>query len=275
MKQSGKARVVFAGVAEFPRRGGAWLEGTQSPALSSRSTRPRSGAGSRRRARPSPPSCPRRTRRRSWPARTVTPPGHGRVQLRFRTGLAGAQYVTAQGRRDATLVRCPHHPSGGCSLARHSTYVRKMPPGTRIARWYCPESHTTFSLLPDCLAARLPGTLVEFEDAVAAVERSPSGRRGGVTRRARNRRAPCAGCGAGSGLVCRALTTVRGLLPERLADDPRLPGPPRYRCDARLAARDGRAAAPGVADAARLRPPPCNPCASQFAKPVWIFWFFS
>ncbi len=43
-----------------------------------------------------------------------------------------------------------------------------------IDSWYCPESHTTFSLLPDCLAARLPGTLAELEDAVAAVERSPS-----------------------------------------------------------------------------------------------------
>ena len=31
----------------------------------------------------------------------------------------------------------------------------KTPRGTRIARWYCPQSHTTFSLLPDCLAARL------------------------------------------------------------------------------------------------------------------------
>ena len=43
-----------------------------------------------------------------------------------------------------------------------------------IDSWYCRESHTTFSLLPDCLAARLPGTLAELEDAVAAVERSPS-----------------------------------------------------------------------------------------------------
>ena len=32
----------------------------------------------------------------------------------------------------------------------------------------------TFSLLPDCLAARLPGTLREAEEAVAAAEAAPS-----------------------------------------------------------------------------------------------------
>ena len=96
------------------------------------------------------------------------------VQLRFRTGLTGAQYVKAEGWRSASLPRCPNHLGGGCSLARHGTYTRKTPSGTHIARWYCPESHTTFSLLPDCLAARLPGTLAELEDAVATAERSPS-----------------------------------------------------------------------------------------------------
>ena len=49
--------------------------------------------------------------------------------------------------------------TSACSFARHGTYMRKTPRGTRVARWYCPQSRTTFSLLPDCLAARLPGTL--------------------------------------------------------------------------------------------------------------------
>ena len=71
-------------------------------------------------------------------------------------------------------MRCPNHPGGGCALARHGTYARKTPPGKRIARWYCPESHTSFSLLPDCLAARLPGILAELEEAAAAAERSPT-----------------------------------------------------------------------------------------------------
>ena len=77
------------------------------------------------------------------------------VQLRFETGLAGAEYVTRELWRRAILPRCPLHPRGGCSLARHGSYARKRPAGTRIARWYCPQGHCTFSLLPDYLAARL------------------------------------------------------------------------------------------------------------------------
>ena len=52
--------------------------------------------------------------------------------------------------------------------------TRKTPRGTKIARWYWPESHTTFSLLPDCLAARLPGELDHVEAVVAHAERAPS-----------------------------------------------------------------------------------------------------
>ena len=88
----------------------------------------------------------------------------------------GEGYVRAQAWRDASLERCPNHPHGGCSFARHGTYARKTARGTRIARWYCPESHTTFSLLPDCLAARLPGTLDEVEQVVAHAEQAPSRR---------------------------------------------------------------------------------------------------
>ena len=96
------------------------------------------------------------------------------MQLRYDTGLTGEQYVTDRAWRDARLERCPNHPYGGCSLARHGTYERKTPEGTLIARWYCRESHTTFSLLPDCLAARLPGTLDALEAAVAAAEKASS-----------------------------------------------------------------------------------------------------
>ena len=96
------------------------------------------------------------------------------MQLRYKTGLTGEQYVRAQAWRAARLERCPNHPHGGCSLARHGTYTRKTPRGTRIARWYCPESHTTISLLPDCLAARLPGELDELEAVVSHAEQAPS-----------------------------------------------------------------------------------------------------
>ena len=108
-----------------------------------------------------------------WPARQ-SPAGPWPVQLRYHSGLTSEQYVNAEAWCAARLERCPNHPHGGCSFARHGTYSRKTPVGTRIARCYCPESHTTFSLLPDCLAARLPGTLAELEAVVAAVEQTPS-----------------------------------------------------------------------------------------------------
>lgn len=96
------------------------------------------------------------------------------MQLRYATGLAGEDYVRAEAWHDARLDRCPNHPHGGCSLARHGTYARKSPRGAKVARWYCPESHTTFSLLPDCLAARLPGTLDALEAVVVAAEEAGS-----------------------------------------------------------------------------------------------------
>ncbi len=88
------------------------------------------------------------------------------MQLRFATGLTSDDYVTRQAWNEASLERCPLHPQGGCGFTRHGTYGRVNPPGTRIARWYCRQGHCTFSLLPDCLAARWSGTLVEFEVAV-------------------------------------------------------------------------------------------------------------
>ena len=96
------------------------------------------------------------------------------MQLRYETGHTGEGYVRAQAWRDASLERCPNHPHGECSLARHGTYTRKTPPGTKIRRWYCRESHTTFSLLPDCLAARLPGGLDDVEAVVAHAEGAAS-----------------------------------------------------------------------------------------------------
>ena len=46
--------------------------------------------------------------------------------------------------------------------------------GMRVARWYCADAHETFSLLPDCLAARLQGSLDEVEQVVVEVESSAS-----------------------------------------------------------------------------------------------------
>jgi hypothetical protein len=156
--------------------------------------------------------------RRKEKARAVTAAGPWPVQLRFQTGLTSEDYVSRKAWREASLSRCPNHPRGGCSLARHGTYERKTPAGTRIARWYCPESHTTFSLLPDFLAARLPGTLNALEDVVAVAEQAPSLEAAanslrldielpGALRWIRRRIA----------LVHRCLVLVIGLLPDQLA----------------------------------------------------------
>ena len=161
------------------------------------------------------------------------------MQLRYETGLTGEQYVRAKAWRDARLDRCPNHPHGNCSLARHGTYTRKTPRGTHIARWYCRDSHTTFSLLPDCLAARLPGELDTLEAVVAHAEQAPSltaaadevrrdtvelpGAMRWVERRVR--------------LVHHVLTLVIGLLPEPLARCIAEMGAVRTRLDTDIALR--------------------------------------
>ena len=161
------------------------------------------------------------------------------MQLRYETGLTGEQYVKAEAWRAARLERCPNHPHGGCSFARHGTYTRKTPRGTQIARWYCRDSHTTFSLLPDCLAARLPGELDEVEAVVAHAEQAPSlaaaanalrrdtvelpGAMRWVERRVR--------------LVHHVLSIVIGLLPEPLARCIAEVGAVRTRLDTDIALR--------------------------------------
>jgi hypothetical protein len=94
--------------------------------------------------------------------------------------------------------------------------VRVQPVGARVARWYCRVGHRTFSLLPDCLAARLPGTLAEVERVVATAEQAKSLEAAadelrpdidlpGAIRWVRRRVKAIHG----------ALTTLLGLLPER------------------------------------------------------------
>jgi hypothetical protein len=96
------------------------------------------------------------------------------VQLRFACEDTGEESVSRKGWQQATLNGCPRHPQGGCRFARHGTDARVSPPGTLITRYYCADGHRTFSLLPDCYAARLSGQLSEVEAVVRAVEQAPS-----------------------------------------------------------------------------------------------------
>lgn len=96
------------------------------------------------------------------------------MQLRFATDLSAREYVRREAWKKARLDICPLHPDGGCGFHKNGTYRRKYPEGTKIARWYCSIGHQTFSSLPDCLSARLPGTLEQVEDVIEEVEASPS-----------------------------------------------------------------------------------------------------
>jgi hypothetical protein len=96
------------------------------------------------------------------------------VQLRDPSSLTSEAYVAQQAWHNASLRGCPRHPTGGCGFARHGTYPRQTPAGMRIARYYCPTAHETFSLLPDCLASRFPGDLDDLERVVAQVEAARS-----------------------------------------------------------------------------------------------------
>ena len=48
--------------------------------------------------------------------------------------------------------------------------MRKVPAVGFVARYYCPEQHTTFGLLPDLYASRVPGTLDDIEHTAAQAE---------------------------------------------------------------------------------------------------------
>lgn len=138
------------------------------------------------------------------------------VQVRFESKLTSEEYVSQQGWAKASLERCPLHPSGGCGVQQHGTYERVEPPGTRIARWYCRQAHTTISLLPDCLASHLSGALADVEAAVEAVEQARS-----VEAAADAQRPTIDLPGAVKWtrrrmrMMRRLLTTLIGLMPER------------------------------------------------------------
>jgi hypothetical protein len=59
---------------------------------------------------------------------------------------------------------------GTCHLQRLAPYLRKFSAVAFVARYYCPETHTTFGLLPDFYASRVPGTLDDLEHVAATAE---------------------------------------------------------------------------------------------------------
>jgi hypothetical protein len=98
--------------------------------------------------------------------------GPGEVQLRLKSTLTFEEYVTSRAWEQATLATCPLCPVGTCHLQGLGTYMRKVPVVAFVARYYCPEQHTTFGLLPDFYASRVPGTLDDIEHTAAQAEAS-------------------------------------------------------------------------------------------------------
>ena len=150
----------------------------------------------------------------------ATVAGLGVVQLRHPTKLTSEEYVKQQAWKSASLEHCPLHPKGGCGLARHTPYARVEPAGMQISRWYCAEGHTTFSLLPDCLASRLSSTLTAVEEVARAVEE-----REGTLEEVAEKLRPEIGVQGALRWVRRrveaarqAMTALKGLLPELLGE---------------------------------------------------------
>lgn len=139
------------------------------------------------------------------------------VQVRFASELTSEEYVSQRAWRKASLDGCPLHPSGGCGVARHGTYERLEPPGTRIARWYCRKGQTTFSLLPDCLASHLSGSLSQLEADMDAVEHAPSVEKAAGALRSIGLPGAVKWTWRRLGMIGGLLTTLIGLMPERFA----------------------------------------------------------
>ncbi len=97
------------------------------------------------------------------------------MQLGFHSEHTSEDYVTAQLWRQASLEHCPLCGlEPGRQFNRHSPYLRKNPEGAWIARYWCRPCHTTFSLMPDCIAARYSSSLDEIEHVVVTVEQASS-----------------------------------------------------------------------------------------------------
>jgi hypothetical protein len=144
-----------------------------------------------------------------------------KVQLRLTTEQTFDEYVTQRGWETATLPACPLCEPGACHFHRLGTYMRKVPAVAYVARYVCPEQHTSFGLLPDFYASRMPGTLDMIEEVAAKAEQAPSVEK--AAEQARPADAPDA-VTLGAALVwlrlrvaitCAVLTTVKGLMPER------------------------------------------------------------
>ena len=142
------------------------------------------------------------------------------MQLRWQTDLTAEEYVTRRAWQEAIAPECAWCRRGTCRLRPHGTYERVWPPGAQVRRFLCRRRGATVSLLPDCLAAQVKGSLEQIEEAVRAAEQA------GSREQAVEQLRPPGECGLAGGLrwlrwrvqwVRALLVVVKGLCPEPLA----------------------------------------------------------
>jgi len=92
------------------------------------------------------------------------------MQFRYPTKLTALQYVQNEAWKHIKIRKCPIHPDQERHFTSHGVYERVDPDGAKIRRYLCHTDNITFSLLPDCFASRLTGTLIDVEKAVSMVE---------------------------------------------------------------------------------------------------------
>ena len=157
--------------------------------------------------------------------RAVVGPG---VQVRFATNLTDEEYVSQRAWNDVSAPPCPWCKPGTCELAPHGFYARVKPEGALIRRFICRTEGWTVSLLPDCFAAWIMGSLEEQEEPLRVAE-------GGATQaEAVEQVRPPGECSLASAQrwlkrrmqwVGDLLVTVKGLYPERFTGvEPTLAG---------------------------------------------------
>lgn len=88
------------------------------------------------------------------------------MQIVYESDHTSESYVIQQGWHEASIERCPKCRGG---IRSHGSYERKVPSGTRIARFYCRPCGLTVSLLPDFLAAGYSDTLAVQKAALAEI----------------------------------------------------------------------------------------------------------
>ena len=138
--------------------------------------------------------------------------------MRFATNLTDEEYVSQRAWNDIAAPPCPWCQPGKCQLAPHGFYARVAPPGARIRRFICRTGRRTVSLLPDCFAAWVQGSLEAQEQAVRVAEESATQAEAVAQVR------PPGECSLASAQrwlkrrmqwVGELLVTVKGLYPER------------------------------------------------------------